>query len=166
MNQITFDSVGEKYRIKFLVKGKPVWEEFFALRAINLDVPRGQILGVIGENGSGKSTLLKLAAGMLSCDEGSCCVKGRVAALMELGAGFNPDFTGRENILLNARTYGLRKEALEKCMREIEDFCDLGKFMDAPVRCYSQGMFMRLAFALAVFVDPDVFLIDDILSVG
>jgi len=166
MNALTFRNVCEKYRIKFVRNGRASWEEFWALRDINLSVAKGEILGIVGENGSGKTTLLKLAAGMLSCDRGDCEVEGRIAALMELGAGFNPEFTGRENVLLNARTYGLRKDALDKCVCEIEAFADLGKFMDAPVKYYSQGMFMRLAFALAVFVDPDIFLIDDILSVG
>ncbi len=166
MNALTFRNVCEKYRIKFVRNGRASWEEFWALRDINLSVAKGEILGIVGENGSGKTTLLKLAAGMLFRDKGDCEVEGRVAALMELGAGFNPEFTGRENVLLNARTYGLRKDALDKCVSEIEAFADLGKFMDAPVKYYSQGMFMRLAFALAVFVDPDIFLIDDILSVG
>ena len=163
---VEFNNVWEKYRIKFIKEGKVSWEEVWALSDVNFKVEKGEVLGVIGENGAGKTTLLKLIAGMIMPDTGSVSVNGKVSALMELGAGFNPEFTGRENIMLNARIYGLEENILQQQMEKIIDFADIGKFIDAPVKYYSQGMFMRLAFSLAIFVDPDVLLIDDILAVG
>ncbi len=166
MNTIELKNVAEKYRIKFVKDGRVVWSEIWALEGLNLSVAKGTVLGVIGANGSGKTTLLKLIAGMLVPDKGEVSVKGKISALMELGAGFDPEFTGRENVVLNAKMYGIEKEALDEKMGEILAFAGLGDFIDAPVKYYSQGMYMRLAFALGVFVGPDVFLIDDILSVG
>ena len=165
MNAIEFKNVWEKYRIKFIISGRVSWEEIWALEDVSFNVNKGEVLGVIGQNGSGKTTLLKLIAGMLICDRGQIAVNGKVSMLMELGAGFNPEFTGRENVTLNARLYGL-EEDLDKRIEKIMDFTGLGKFIDAPIKHYSQGMFMRLAFALAVFVEPEIFLIDDILAVG
>lgn len=166
MKIITLDKVCEKYRIKFIREGKISWEEINALEDISFTADEGEVLGIIGQNGAGKSTLLKLIAGMLVPDEGTVCAEGRVSVLMELGAGFNPEFTGRENIKLNARIYGLDEERLNHQMGRIIEFAEIGKFIDAPIKYYSQGMYMRLAFALAIFVEPDILLIDDILSVG
>ncbi len=166
MNAIALKAVGEKYRIKFIRDRKVSWEEIWALKDIDLNVKQGEVLGIIGQNGAGKTTLLKLIAGMLLPDTGTSEVSGRVATLMELGAGFNPEFTGRENVMLNARAYGIDDSQLKEKFGAIIDFAGLGEFIDAPVKYYSQGMYVRLAFALAVFVDPDIFLIDDVLSVG
>ena len=166
MKVLEFKGVWEKYRIKFIQQKNVFWEEFWALEDINLEVNRGQVIGIIGENGAGKTTLLKLIAGMLVPDRGEVHVHGKVSALMELGAGFNPEFTGRENIMLNARIYGLDEDLLKQRMDEVTEFAGLGKFIDAPIKYYSQGMYMRLAFALAIYVEPDILLIDDILAVG
>lgn len=166
MKIIEFNNVWEKYRIKFVKHKKIFWEEIWALRGVSFTVNKGEVLGIVGENGAGKTTLLKLIAGMFVPDKGKVAVRGKVSVLMELGAGFNPEFTGRENIILNARIYGLDAEKVEQQMEKIIEFADIGKFIDAPVKYYSQGMYTRLAFALAIFVEPDVLLIDDILSVG
>lgn len=166
MSAIEFNHVWEKYRIKFVRAGKVSWAEVCALEEVCLKIDKGEILGVIGPNGAGKTTLLKLIAGMLVADRGEVDVEGKVSALMELGAGFNLEFTGRENIALNARLYGLDEKTLNTRMDRIIAFAGLGKFIDAPIRYYSQGMYLRLAFALAIFVEPDILLIDDILAVG
>jgi len=166
MNIIEFDNVCEKYRIKFIKKGKVSWEEIWALNNISFQVYKGEVLGIIGENGAGKTTLLKLIAGILMPDKGTINVYGKVSTLMELGAGFNPEFTGRENIFVNARIYGVDEERLQEKITDIIEFAGLDKFIDAPIKYYSQGMYMRLAFALAIYVEPDILLIDDILAVG
>jgi len=166
MNVVELKNVWEKYSIKFISQ-KEIWrEEFWALEDINLEVKKGEALGIIGANGAGKTTLLKLIAGMLIPDRGEIVVKGRVATIMELGVGFNPEFTGKENIILNAHTYGLDKESLNERIEKIIEFSGLGKFIYAPIKYYSQGMFLRLAFSLAIHADPDILLIDDILAVG
>ena len=166
MNVIEFNNVWEKYRIKFIIDEKVSWEEIWALDDVNVKVDKGEVVGIIGHNGAGKTTLLRLISGMLIPDKGKINVHGRVSTLMELGAGFNPEFTGTENIIINARMYGLDKDVLEQQMAKIIEFADLGRFIDAPIKYYSQGMYMRLAFALAIFVEPDILLIDDILAVG
>lgn len=166
MSVIEFKNVFEKYRIKFIKEGKVAWEEILALEDINFKIDKGEVLGIIGQNGAGKTTFLRLITGMLIPDQGNVDIKGKVSALMELGAGFNPEFTGRENISLNARMYGLNEQVLKNQLEKIINFAGLGRFIDAPIKCYSQGMYMRLAFALAIHIDPDIFLIDDILAVG
>ena len=166
MKIIEFKNVWEKYRIKF-VRDKVVnWDEFWALQDINFEVNKGEVLGIIGENGAGKTTLLKLITGMIVPDRGKVKTQGRISALMELGAGFHPELTGRENIYLNANLYGLPAKEMDEKIGEIIKFIGIGKFIDAPIKYYSQGMYMRLAFALAVYIEPDIFLIDDILAVG
>ena len=165
-NIIELADVWEKYRIKFVDHNRVSWDEFWALEGIDLQLAGGEVLGVIGENGAGKTTLLKIISGMLIPDKGKVDVRGRVSVLMELGAGFNQEFTGRENIMLNTRMYGVAEDILEEQVKRIIDFADLGRFIDAPIKHYSQGMYMRLAFALAIFVEPDILLIDDILAVG
>jgi lipopolysaccharide transport system ATP-binding protein len=141
-------------------------QDIEVLKGIDLIVPKGQTLGIIGENGSGKSTLLKILTGIYAPSSGSIQVEGRVSALLELGAGFHPDFSGRENIFINGAILGLTKAEIRGRVDEIIDFSELHDFIDEPVRTYSSGMYMRLAFAVATFVDPEVLIIDEILAVG
>jgi lipopolysaccharide transport system ATP-binding protein len=141
-------------------------EPFWAVKDVNLQVERGCCLGIIGENGSGKSTLLRMIAGVLRPTEGRIDVGGRVSALLELGAGFNPHFTGRENIYLNASILGFSDTQTRERIPSIEKFAEIGEFVDRPVRTYSSGMFVRLAFAVAIHMDPDILIIDEALSVG
>ncbi len=137
-----------------------------ALRDVSFTVEKGETFAVVGANGSGKSTLLKLLAGTARPTTGALTVQGRISALLELGAGFHPDFTGRENVFLNASLLGLSRRRTEALLPEIEAFAELGDFFDGAVKTYSSGMYMRLAFAVAAHVDPDVLLIDEILAVG
>ncbi len=136
------------------------------LRGISFEVPRGETWGVIGPNGAGKSTLLKLLTGIYRPDRGTVSVHGRLASLIELGAGFHPDFSGRENIALNGIVLGMTRREIDERFEAIVDFAELGDFIDEPVRTYSTGMYMRLGFSIAVHVDPDVLLLDEVLSVG
>jgi ABC-type polysaccharide/polyol phosphate transport system ATPase subunit len=141
-------------------------ETFTALDAVSFEVPRGTTFGVIGENGSGKSTLLKLVAGITKPTRGRLAVDGRVSALIELGAGFHPEISGRENVSINGIMLGLTRREVDRRFDEIVDFAELRDFIDAPVKTYSSGMYMRLGFAVAIHVDPDVLLIDEVLAVG
>src|SRR5207302_10455228 len=134
---------------------------FSALKDINLEVQDGEILGIIGRNGSGKSTLLKVIAGIYPPTKGSVNVKGTVAPLIELGAGFHHDLTGRENILLNGLLLGLSRRQIVECEERVVEFAELGEFIDSPVKQYSSGMMMRLAFAIATEVDPEILLVDE-----
>jgi lipopolysaccharide transport system ATP-binding protein len=145
---------------------KQFHEEFWAVRDVDLEIPRGCCFGIIGENGSGKSTLLRMIAGVAQPTSGGLIVDGRVSALLELGAGFNPQFTGRENIFLNASILGLTDAETRDRMPAIEQFAEIGEFVDRPVKIYSSGMFVRLAFAVAIHMDPDVLIVDEALSVG
>ena len=145
---------------------KQFYRPFWALRDVNLAIRRGETVGVIGRNGSGKSTLLQLVCGTLAATAGSVETRGRVAALLELGAGFNPDFTGRENVFLNALLYGQSHERTQERFAEIAAFADIGSFIDQPVKTYSSGMYVRLAFAVAAHVDADILIIDEALAVG
>ena len=140
--------------------------EFWALRDVTLDVGRGETVGIIGRNGCGKSTLLQIVAGILTPTRGSVRVSGRVAPLLELGSGFNPEFTGRENVYLNGAILGMPAAYMRARMDDILAFADIGQYVDQPVKTYSTGMFVRLAFAVAVMVDPDVLVIDEALAVG
>jgi lipopolysaccharide transport system ATP-binding protein len=142
------------------------YKEFWALRDINLDIYRGETLGIIGRNGSGKSTLLQLICGTLHPTWGQIEVRGRVAALLELGAGFNPEFTGMENLFLNASILGLSQNEIHNRVDRIAAFADIGDFLKQPVKTYSSGMYARLEFAVAVHVDPEVLIVDEILAVG
>ena len=146
--------------------GRQRTEEFWALKNISLTVPKGATMGIMGRNGSGKSTLLKLISRILYPTKGEVRIKGKLSTLLELGAGFHPDFTGRENIYLNASILGFTKKEIKERLNEIIEFAELGDFIDNPVRNYSSGMYMRLGFAVAVHVDPDILLIDEVLSVG
>ncbi len=140
--------------------------DLWALRNVDLDIAPGDSLGIIGQNGSGKSTLLKLIAGILPPQEGTIEVGGTVASMLELGAGFHPDFTGRENVFMNGSIYGLSEGSVAKRLDSILDFAELHDFIDMPVKTYSSGMQMRLAFAVASHVNPDILLLDEVLAVG
>lgn len=141
-------------------------ETFQALNDVSFDVPKGATFGVVGRNGSGKSTTLKLVAGITKPTSGTVTVDGRISALIELGAGFHPEISGRENVFINGIMLGLSKREIQKRFDEIVEFAELSEFIDAPVKTYSSGMYMRLGFAVAIHVDPDVLLVDEVLAVG
>ncbi len=146
--------------------GKPYFRDFWALKGVNFAVKPGEVVGIVGRNGAGKSTLLQMVCGTLAPTTGDLRVKGRVAALLELGAGFNPDFTGLENIYMNASILGLSQSQIDARLEGILAFADIGDFIRQPVKTYSSGMYMRLAFAVATSVEPDILVIDEALSVG
>jgi ABC-type polysaccharide/polyol phosphate transport system ATPase subunit len=149
-----------------LLRGAAAAEEFSALRGVCLHIAPGEAVALVGPNGSGKSTLLKLIGGILRPTLGTVTVEGRVTALIELGAGFHPEITGRENVIINGMLLGLSRAEVEDRLDDILAFADIGDFIDQPVKTYSSGMYLRLGFAVAVAVDPDVLLIDEILAVG
>ncbi|WP_462348864.1 ABC transporter ATP-binding protein [Holdemanella biformis] len=140
--------------------------EFAALNDVSFNVNKGEILGIIGKNGSGKSTILKIITSVLTPTSGECIVKGKIAALLELGAGFNMEYTGIENIYLNGQMIGFSKDEMDKKLQDIIDFADIGEHIYQPVKTYSSGMFARLAFSVAISVDPDILIVDEALSVG
>lgn len=142
------------------------YHEFSALKNVSFDIKRGETVGIVGRNGSGKSTILQIICGTLSQTRGTIKANGRVAALLELGSGFNPEFTGRENVFLNAAILGLTKEETKLRFSSIEKFADIGTFIDQPVKSYSSGMIVRLAFSVSINVDPEILIIDEALSVG
>ncbi len=142
------------------------YQEFYALKDVSFSIDRGQTIGIIGQNGSGKSTLLQVICGILQPSDGNLQVHGRISALLELGAGFNPDFTGRENVYLNGSILGVGRKEMEDRFDDITDFADIGDFIDQPVKTYSSGMYVRLAFAVAINVNPDILIVDEALSVG
>jgi lipopolysaccharide transport system ATP-binding protein len=153
--------------LQMLSRGrKQYFREFQALQGVSFDVNRGDTVGIIGRNGSGKSTLLQLLCGTLTPTNGNITVNGRVAALLELGAGFNPEFSGKENVFLSASLYGLTSSQITERFDKILDFADIGEFIDHPVKTYSSGMFVRLAFAVIAHVDADILIIDEALAVG
>ncbi|MDP9728094.1 ABC transporter ATP-binding protein [Alicyclobacillus tolerans] len=151
---------------KLLYAGRAKHKEFIALDNVSLDIERGTTIGLIGVNGSGKSTLLKIISRILYPDTGAVEVNGRVSSLLELGAGFHPEFTGLENIFLNGSLMGLSKKELSKRVDEIIEFSELGDFIYEPIRGYSSGMYMRLAFSIATLIEPDILLLDEVLAVG
>ena len=141
-------------------------DDFWALRDVSFEVPSGQTFCIVGENGSGKSTLLQIVAGILSPSSGVVNVRGRVSALLELGSGFNPEFTGRDNVYLNAAILGFNASQIDKVYGQIEDFAEIGDFINHPVKTYSSGMVVRLAFSVAIHVDPEILIVDEALAVG
>ena len=152
--------------LELLPFSKSAPSEFWALRDVSLTVERGEVLGVIGPNGSGKSTLLQIVSGILEPTRGRVVAQGRIAALLELGAGFNPEFTGRENVYLNGEILGIARRDMERVFPQIERFAEIGAFMDRPVKEYSTGMYVRLAFSTAIHVDPEILIVDEALAVG
>jgi ABC-type polysaccharide/polyol phosphate transport system ATPase subunit len=178
VNRVSFENVVQHFR---LIRERPDtlretfarifrnhsrYHSFDALKGVSFEVTDGEIVGLVGPNGSGKSTILKIIAGVYRPTAGVVRINGKVAGLIELGAGFHSDLTGRENILLNGLLLGLSKREIRSREQQILDFAELGEFIDSPVKQYSSGMFMRLGFAVATEVDPDILLIDEILAVG
>jgi homopolymeric O-antigen transport system ATP-binding protein len=156
-----------KTSLTHLFRGSPSPVEYVqALRDVSLSVRRGETLGIIGRNGSGKSTVIRIIAGIYPPDTGHVATEGRVSALIELGAGFHPEFTGRENIYINGIILGLSKKEIRRRFDDIVEFAGLERFIDSPVRTYSSGMYMRLGFSVAVHVDPNILLVDEMLAVG
>ena len=151
---------------KILFSNRNKVEKIQILKDIDLDIKKGETVALIGVNGSGKSTLLKLMTKIIYPTKGTIKINGKLTSLLELGAGFHPDFSGRENIYFNASIFGLTKQEIDKRLKTIIDFSELGDFIDSPVRTYSSGMYMRLAFSVAINVDADILLIDEILAVG
>ncbi|RZM82869.1 ABC transporter ATP-binding protein [Leptolyngbya iicbica] len=151
---------------ELLLPGKAKAETFWALRDINLEINAGETVGIIGRNGSGKSTLLQIIAGTLQPSQGEVTVNGRISALLELGSGFNPEFTGKQNVFFNGRILGLSQEEITARFDDIAAFADIGDFIHQPVKTYSSGMYVRLAFAVAINADPDILIVDEALSVG
>jgi len=173
---VEFDRVSKSYSIydapgdrlkEFATFGRRSFHrDFVALSDVGFSIRRGEVFCIIGENGSGKSTTLQLMAGILEPTAGTVSVHGRVSALLELGAGFNVEFTGRENVYLNGAILGLSKKEMDRRYRDIEEFAEIGDYIDQPVRTYSSGMVVRLAFAVAINVDPEILLVDEALAVG
>lgn len=152
----------------WLVKGRKgdLNEKFNALNGVTLDIREGERVALLGYNGSGKSTLLKLISGVMHPDGGKVLTRGRIAGLIEVGAGFHPDLTGRDNVYLNGAILGMTKDEIDERFESILDFSEIGEFIDTEVKFYSSGMYLRLAFAVAIHTDPEIFLIDEILAVG
>lgn len=176
-NKIELDHVSKKFSLQrerprsFLELVTGGWkrrprEQVWALKDVSFSVSAGETVGVIGDNGAGKSTLLKLVTKVVDPSSGQIHVKGRVAALLELGAGFHPDLTGRENVFLNASLLGIRRQEMQKKFDSVVAFSELDKYIDVPVKHYSSGMYMRLAFSVAIHVEPDILLVDEVLAVG
>ena len=156
----------DRLRQLFARKGKRYYSEFWALRDLSFEIQKGECVGIVGRNGAGKSTLLQMIAGTLQPTEGSVKTHGTVTALLELGSGFNLDFTGRENVVLGGAILGIPRKRMEERIDAIAAFADIGEFIDRPVRTYSSGMFVRLSFSLYANLDPDLFIVDEALAVG
>lgn len=160
-----YDKPTDRFKETFS-KGKVYYKEFYALKDIDIHIKKGETVGIIGRNGSGKSTLLKIITGVLSPSEGESSVKGSISALLELGAGFNMEYTGIQNIYLNGTIMNIPKKEVDKKVDEIIKFADIGEHINQPVKTYSSGMFVRLAFAVAISVNPDILIVDEALAVG
>ena len=175
-NVISCKNIVKKYslysekidRLKEVISpsNKKYHRDFYALNDVTFSITKGECVGIVGQNGSGKSTLLKIITGIITPTSGQIQVNGNISALLELGAGFHPDFSGRENIYFNASIFGLTKKEIDNRLDKIIEFSELGNYIDNPVRTYSSGMYMRLAFSVAINVDADILLVDEILSVG
>ena len=161
-----FNHPGDRIKQFFSLGMKQYHHDFSALKDVSFDIKKGETVGIIGRNGSGKSTLLQLICGILKPTTGTVQVNGRVSALLELGAGFNPEFTGRENVYFQGALMGLGSAEIDSCFDDIARFADIGEFLEQPVRTYSSGMYVRLAFAVSVHVKPDILVIDEALAVG
>lgn len=161
-----YDKPKDRVKEVFSLTGKKYSRQFHALNGINMDVKKGETVGIIGTNGAGKSTLLKIITGVLPPTSGEVMVNGKIAALLELGAGFNQEYTGLQNIYLNGRIMGYTRKQMDARVKDITDFADIGDFINQPVKNYSSGMFARLAFAVAINVEPDILIVDEALSVG
>lgn len=161
-----YEKKSDRLKEALSLSGKKHYKEFYALNDISFEVMKGETVGIIGTNGSGKSTLLKILTGVVAPTAGSFFVKGRISALLELGTGFNPEYTGLENIVLNGTMMGYTTEEIEARKQQIIDFADIGDFINQPVKTYSSGMFVRLAFAVAINIDPEILIVDEALSVG
>lgn len=161
-----FNSPQERFLEAFHPFNKKYHKEFWALRDVSFDIPKGKTVGIIGRNGSGKSTLLQVLCSILKPTSGAVVANGKIAALLELGAGFNPEFTGRQNVLMKGMLMGFSQKEMRERLPEIEAFADIGEFIDQPMKIYSSGMAVRLAFACAVNVDPEILVIDEALAVG
>lgn len=173
---IKVDGLGKCYQIyneprdrlmQILMRGsRQYFREFWALKNVTFEIKKGETVGIVGRNGSGKSTLLQILCGTLNQTTGNIYTNGRIAALLELGSGFNQEFTGRENVYLNGTIHGLSPNQIDNVFDDIADFADIGSFLDQPVKTYSSGMYARLAFAASIFINPDIFVVDEILAVG
>ena len=163
--KIFFDR-GYSLKDQTIFKKRRTYEFHEVLKGISFQVGRGEAIGLIGKNGCGKSTTLKMLSRIMFPDSGTIDINGKVSALIELGAGFHPDMTGRENIFTNAAIFGLSRKEVDNCLDEIIEFSELGEFIDNPIRTYSSGMYMRLAFSVAINVNADILLVDEILAVG
>lgn len=161
-----YNKPSDRIRETFSIRKKKYSKEHYALKNINLKINKGESIGIVGTNGSGKSTLLKLVTGVVTPTTGTIKTDGKIAALLELGAGFNPEYTGIENIYLNGTMMGYTEEEMKKRVPDIIEFADIGEFINQPVKSYSSGMFARLAFAVSINVEPDILIVDEALSVG
>ncbi|HIX75993.1 MAG TPA: ABC transporter ATP-binding protein [Candidatus Fusicatenibacter merdavium] len=161
-----YDKPTDRFKEAMGIKKKKYYKEHYALRDVSMDVKQGECVGIIGTNGSGKSTILKIITGTLSPTSGTVTVNGRISALLELGAGFNMEYTGIENIYLNGTMMGFSREEIDQRLEGILQFADIGDFVHQPVKTYSSGMFVRLAFAVAINIDPEILIVDEALSVG
>ncbi|MEG2632384.1 MAG: ABC transporter ATP-binding protein, partial [Comamonas sp.] len=161
-----YDKPQDRLKQMLWKQSRKLHDEFWALNDINFDVKKGETVGIVGRNGSGKSTLLQIICGTLMPTYGHVERRGRLSALLELGSGFNPDFTGRENVYLSGAILGLSKDEVDARFDKIAAFADIGQFIDSPVKHYSSGMFARLAFAVVIHVDPEILIVDEILAVG
>src|SRR6266566_4670714 len=161
-----YDSPGDRLKELITPRRYQFHRDFWALRDVSFDIRRGETFCIVGENGSGKSTLLQMVAGILQPTSGTVTVTGRVSALLELGSGFNPEFSGRDNVYLNGSILGLSTRQIDEKFRAIEDFAEISDFIHQPVKTYSSGMVVRLAFAVAISVDPEILLVDEALAVG
>lgn len=161
-----YDNPKDRFKETFSIRHKKYSKDFYALKDISFTIKKGESIGIVGKNGSGKSTLLKILTGVLSQTGGEVSVNGKISALLELGAGFNMEFTGLENIYLNATILNIPREEIEARLESIISFADIGEFINQPVKTYSSGMFVRLAFAVAIHVDPEILIVDEALAVG